>query len=63
MEIDLPRPRTSRYYKYRVTTKSNKKRSGVFYAGSYSSAKKGLNRYFKNNKKVVVFKGDPDKLK
>ena len=63
MEIDLPRPATSRYYRFHVTTKSNQKRRGVWRAGSPLSAKKALNRYFKNNKKVVVFKGDPTKLK
>lgn len=53
----------SRYYKYNVTTNKGKRRTGIYWATSTESANKGISRYYKNPKKIKVFKTAPYKLK
>lgn len=46
----------SKYYRYKVTTNKGKNRSGIYYATSPKSAESGVKRYYKNSKKVFVYK-------
>ena len=59
----MPQGSRSRYYKFRVKTKSGKTRTGIRLASSPKTAHSAVSRNYKQAKSVRVFKTPAYKLK